>query len=53
MECEFNRTPYKRRLDNYSGPEHLTASTQLRKYSEDTFKKYSKSLQKYSGACST
>jgi hypothetical protein len=37
-ECEFNRTPYKRRLDNYSGHEHLTASMQPRKYSEDTFK---------------
>jgi hypothetical protein len=30
--------PYKRRLDNYSGYEHLTASMQPRKYSEDTFK---------------
>jgi hypothetical protein len=38
MECEFNRIPYKRRLDNYSGYEHLTASMQPRKYSEDTFK---------------
>jgi hypothetical protein len=38
MECEFNRTPYKRILDNYSGYEHLTTSMQLRKYSEDTFK---------------
>jgi hypothetical protein len=28
MECEFNRTPYKRRLDNYLGHEHLTASIQ-------------------------
>jgi hypothetical protein len=28
MECEFNRTSCKRRLDNYSGHEHLTASTQ-------------------------
>jgi hypothetical protein len=25
-------------LDNYLGHEHLTASTQPRKYSEDTFK---------------
>jgi hypothetical protein len=32
MECEFNRTPYKRRLGNYSRPEHLTASTEPRKY---------------------
>jgi hypothetical protein len=32
MECEFNRTPYKRRLGNYSGHEHLTASMQQRKY---------------------
>jgi hypothetical protein len=38
MECEFNCTPYKRRLDNYSGHKHLTASMQPRKYSEDTFK---------------
>jgi hypothetical protein len=38
MECEFNRTPYKRTLDNYSGHEHLTASMQPRKYLEDTFK---------------
>jgi hypothetical protein len=37
MECEFNRILYKRRLDNYSGHKHLTASTQLKKYSEDTF----------------
>jgi hypothetical protein len=57
MECKFNRTPYKRRLDNYSGHEHLTASAQLRKYSEDTFKiKFGgtqRCLQKYSDACST
>jgi hypothetical protein len=26
MECEFNRTPYKRRLENYSAHEQLTAS---------------------------
>jgi hypothetical protein len=56
MECEFNRTPYKR-LDNYSEHEHLTASTQSRKYSEDTFKtKFARiwrRLQKYSDACST
>jgi hypothetical protein len=26
LECEFNRTQYKRRLDNDSGHEHLTAS---------------------------
>jgi hypothetical protein len=38
MECEFNRTPYKRRLDNYSAHEHLTVLMQPRKYSEDTFK---------------
>jgi hypothetical protein len=38
IECEFNRTLYKRRLDNYSGHEHLTASMQPRKYSKDTFK---------------
>jgi hypothetical protein len=38
MECKFYRTPYKRRLDNYLEHEHLTASIQLRKYSEDTFK---------------
>jgi hypothetical protein len=38
MECEFNHTPYKRRLDNYLGNEHLTASMQPRKYLEDTFK---------------
>jgi hypothetical protein len=38
MECEFNRTLYKRRFDNYSGHEHLIASMQLRKYSEDTLK---------------
>jgi hypothetical protein len=38
MECEFNRTPYKRRFDNYLGHEHLTASTQPRKYLEDNFK---------------
>jgi hypothetical protein len=37
MECEFNRIPYKRRLDNYLGHEHLKASMQPRKYLEDTF----------------
>jgi hypothetical protein len=43
--------------DNYSGHEHLTASTQPRKYSEDIFKmKFGRTrrhLQKYSDACST
>jgi hypothetical protein len=57
MECKFNRTPYKRTLDNYSGHEHLTASMQPRKYSEDTFKKEfertRRCLQKYSEAYST
>jgi hypothetical protein len=38
MECDFYRTPYKRRLKNYSGHEHLTASMQPRKYLEDTSK---------------
>jgi hypothetical protein len=38
MECEFNRTSYKRRLDNYSGHKHFTASMQPSKYSKDTFK---------------
>jgi hypothetical protein len=28
MECEYNRNPYKSRLDNYSGHEHLTVSMQ-------------------------
>jgi hypothetical protein len=27
-DCKFNRTPYKRRLENYSGYEHLTAMMQ-------------------------
>jgi hypothetical protein len=57
MECEFNRTPYKRRLDNFSGHEHLTASMQPRKYSEDTFKmefgRTRRRLQKYLEAYST
>jgi hypothetical protein len=57
LECEFNCTPYKRRLDNYSGHEHLTVSMQLSKYSEDTFKmKFGRTrrrLQKYSNARST
>jgi hypothetical protein len=57
MECEFNRTPYKRRLDNYSGHERLIALMQPRKYSEDTFKmefrRTRKRLQEYSEACST
>jgi hypothetical protein len=57
MDCEFNRTPYKRRLDNFSGHEHLTASMQLMKYSEDTFKsefrRTRRRLQKYSEMCST
>jgi hypothetical protein len=38
MECEYNRNPYKSRLDNYSGHEHLTVSMQPRKYSKNTFK---------------
>jgi hypothetical protein len=38
MECEFNRTPYKEDWTNYLGHEHLTASIQQGKYSEDTFK---------------
>jgi hypothetical protein len=49
--------PYKRRLDNYLGYEHLTASMQPRKYSKDTFKmefgRTQRRLQKYSEACST
>jgi hypothetical protein len=56
MECEFNRTPYKRRLDNYSGHEQLPTSMQLRKYSEDTFKmefrRTRRRPQEYSEACS-
>jgi hypothetical protein len=46
-----------RRLDNYSGHEHLTALMQPRKHSEDTFNKEfgrtRRHLQKYSKACST
>jgi hypothetical protein len=38
MECEFHCTAYKRKLENYSGHKHLTASKQPKKYSEDTFK---------------
>jgi hypothetical protein len=57
MECEFNRTPYKTRLDNYSGYEHLTASKQPIKYTEDTLKiefgRTRRRLQNYSEACST
>jgi hypothetical protein len=57
MEREFNRTPYKRRLGNYSGHDHLTASMQPRKYLEDTFKmefgRMRRRLHKYSEACST
>jgi hypothetical protein len=57
MQCEFNRTPYKRRLDNYSGHEHLIASTQPRKHSEDTskmkFGRTRRHVQKYSDACGT
>jgi hypothetical protein len=30
MEYEFNCTPYKRRLESYSGHEHLIASMQPR-----------------------
>jgi hypothetical protein len=57
MECEYNRTPYRRRFENYSGHEHHTASMQPRKYSEDIFNmKFGRTrrhLQKYSEACST
>jgi hypothetical protein len=38
MKCEFNLTPYKRRLEDYSGYEHFKASMQQVKYSEDSFK---------------
>jgi hypothetical protein len=41
MECEFNHTPYKRRLDNYLGHKHLTASMRPRKYSENTPSRWS------------
>jgi hypothetical protein len=54
MECEFNRTPYKRRLDKYLVHEHLIASMQPRKYSEDIFKmkfgRTQRRFQKYSDA---
>jgi hypothetical protein len=57
MECEFNRTPCKRILENYSGYKHLTASMQPRKYSEDTFKmkfgRPQRRLQKYSEVYNT
>jgi hypothetical protein len=68
MEYELHRTPYKIRLENYLGHEHLIASMQLRKYSKDTFKmKFGKnsktssevigslqySTMKSSGACQT
>jgi hypothetical protein len=57
MECEFHRIPYKKSLENYSGHEHLTASMQPKKYSEDTFMmKFGRNrrrLQKYLEACST
>jgi hypothetical protein len=47
----------KTQEDNYSGHEHLTASMQSRKYSEDIFKmKFGRTrrcLQKYSDACNT
>jgi hypothetical protein len=45
IECEFNHTPYKTRLDNYSGYEHLIVLTQPRKYSEDTIKTSSRELK--------
>jgi hypothetical protein len=47
MECEFNYMPYKRRLDNYLGHEHLTASMQPKKYSEYTFKMEFGRTQRY------
>jgi hypothetical protein len=46
MECEFNHTSYKRRLENYSQHELLTGSMQLRKYSgelDDAFRSTRKS----------
>jgi hypothetical protein len=49
--------PHIKKIDNYLGYEHLTASMQPRKYSKDTFKVKSgrtrRCLQKYSDACST
>jgi hypothetical protein len=36
MKCDFHRTPYK--IFNYLESEHLTASRQPRKYSQDAFK---------------
>jgi hypothetical protein len=57
MECKFNRTPYKRRLENYSELKHFTASMQPRKYSEDNFKmkleRTLKHLQRYSESYGT
>jgi hypothetical protein len=51
MECKFNRTPYKRKFDNYSGHEDLTVLMQPKKYSEDTFRmqlgRIRRRLQKY------
>jgi hypothetical protein len=37
MECKFDCNPYKRRLENYLGHEHLTASMQPRKCLVDPF----------------
>jgi hypothetical protein len=45
MECKFNRTTYKRRLDNYSRHEHLTALTQSGKYSEALSRRSSGELE--------
>jgi hypothetical protein len=57
MECEFHCISFKISLENYLGHEHLTASMQPRKYSEDTFKtefgRTRRRLHKYSEACST
>jgi hypothetical protein len=57
VECEFHGTPDRRRLENYIGHEHLTASIEPRKYSEHTFKvkfgRTQRRLPKYSNASNT
>jgi hypothetical protein len=52
MECEFYRTPYKkRRFDNYSRHEHLDAAKEvLRRRVQDRVWKNSKTLSKVLGS---
>jgi hypothetical protein len=53
MVCEFNRTPYKRKLENYSDLKHLTTLILLKKVLGKHLGRTRRYLQKYSEICTT